>query len=386
MRRIGLSLYCKFYKSCFFASEELSSKIQIFYFLGKRLFYISKRYISNLILNRDKIGGIYKLIPILFFVFLVFILNISNLEAREKTLARILSHYIKAGIAERLNQLDSAVREYKTALRGDYSSPYIHLRLAIVLLKQNELTRAIEELRLAIKYYDGLSDVSAQKSFLVETHTLLALVYSLQGDLDKATAEYETALQGALAIDPQNIRIHKSLAQVYLRKGELSNAERTYRFILDLSHNDAESHFFLGTIYEEQNKRKEAIEEFKKALKYKPEYPDALNSLGYIYAEESINLEEAEQMLRKALQYDPNNGAYIDSLGWIYFKQGEYDKAVQELERASRLLPDPVIYEHLGDAYFKQGDVDRARENWQKSLEVDSQKNIRIEKKLEESE
>jgi len=147
---------------------------------------------------------------------------------------------------------------------------------------------------------------------------------------------------------------------------------------------DAEAHFFLGTIYEEQKKRNEAIEEFKATLRLNPEYIDALNSLSYLYAEESINLEEAEEMVKKALNYDPNNGAYIDTLGWIYFKQGRHEEAVQELERAAHFLADPVIYEHLGDVYLKQGNIIKARENWQESLKIDSEESPRVKEKLEQ--
>jgi len=294
-----------------------------------------------------------------------------------------LLHYIQAGIYERLDQLDKAALEYKAALKADYSSPQIHLRLAVVLLKQKKLSPAADELKLAIKYYE--TSLSSQKTPLIEAHTLLALVYSLQGKLEEATDEYEAALRGAISIDPQNIRIHKSLAQVYLRGNRLSDAQKTYNFILNLAPYDFESHFFLGTIYEEQGKRYEAIEKFKDALKFNPEYPDALNSLGYLYAEESINLEEAEELLKKALTYEPNNGAYIDSLGWIHFKQGRVKEAIQELEQAVGVLSDPVIYGHLGDAYFKQGNLIKARENWQKALEIDSEAegNLGIKEKLE---
>ena len=319
----------------------------------------------------------------LFFFSLIFLLTIAKVEAWDKIPAKVLAHYIQAGIYERLNQLDKATKEYKAALKSDYCSPQIHLSLAIALLKQNNLLQAVDELELAIKYYETSTESPGQQTSFIEAHTLLALVYSLQGKLDEATAEYEIALRGALAIDPQNIRIHKSLAQVYLRANRLSDAQKTYQFILNLAPHDSEAHFFLGNIYDEQGKRDEAIKEFKAALEFNSEYPDALNSLGYLYAEESINLEEAEEMIKKALTYEPNNGAYIDSLGWVYFKQGRYEEAIRELEQAVGVLSDPVIYEHLGDAYFKQGNLIEARENWQKSLEVGSKENLQVKEKLE---
>jgi tetratricopeptide (TPR) repeat protein len=304
----------------------------------------------------------------LFFFFLIYSVNIAKAEAKDRVTSRALPHYVQAGIYERLNQLDKATREYKIALKADYSSP---------------LPQAAEELKLAIKYYNTQIPPPEKGSSFIEAHTLLALVYSLQGKIEEATSEYETALRGAIALEPENIRIHKSLGRVYLRKNKFSDAEKTYRFILNLAPSDSEAHFFLGTIYEEQDRRNEAIEEFKVALKLNPEFPEALNSLGYLYAEESINLKQAEGMIKKALIHEPNNGAYIDSLGWVYFQQGRYQEAVAELEQAIQFLSDPIIYEHLGDAYQKQGNLIKARENWQESLKLGSEQNLRVEQKLE---
>ena len=38
-------------------------------------------------------------------------------------------------------------------------------------------------------------------------------------------------------------------------------------------------------------------------------------------------------MLIKAYNANPNSGAIIDSLGWAYFRMGQYDQAVNRLER-----------------------------------------------------
>ncbi len=322
-----------------------------------------------------------RIIAFLFPLLLIYLLNPDRTQAEQKLAAEPLTHYILAGIYERLDKLEESLGEYKAAVREDPQSPQLHLSLAVALIKQNKLKESIPELKHAIKLASS-GEVSQSESISIEAHTILALVYSLQGKIDEATREYEQALRGALVVDPQNIRIHKSLGQIYLQQRKLSDAQKTYEFIVAIVPSDPEVHFYLGNIYEEQGKRPEAIEEFKLALKLNPEYPDALNSLGYLYAEESINLEEAEQLIKKALEYEPNSGAYIDSLGWVYFKQGRYQEAIQELEKAVQFLPDPLIYEHLGDAYLEQGNLIKARENWQKSLELSSKENQRVEEKL----
>jgi Tfp pilus assembly protein PilF len=113
-------------------------------------------------------------------------------------------------------------------------------------------------------------------------------------------------------------------------------------------------------------------------LELKPDYHEALNFLGYLYVDENKYLDQAGVMIKKALELDPGNGAYIDSLGWFYFKKAKFREAVIELEKASSLLEDAVIYDHLGDAYLKVNDIEKAKLNWQKSLKLDpSQEKVR---------
>ena len=319
----------------------------------------------------------------LFFLLSICLLNTVRVQAEDKLTARALSHYILGGIYERLDNLDKAVGQYKAAIRIDPRSPQLHLSLAVALIKNNNFQEAIPELNKAVKLASD-AGIPEAESISIEAHTILALIYSLQGNLEQAAGEYESALRSALSFDPQNIRIHKSLGRLYLQQHKLGKAQKTYMLILKLEPSDYEAHFYLGNIYAEQSQIDMAIKQFKSALEFNSEYPDALNSLGYLYAEESMNLDEAELMIQKALEYEPNNGAYIDSLGWVYYKQGRYKLAVVEFEKAVQILADPVIYEHLGDVYFKLGNIMKAKESWQKALEIEYREDSKLKEKLEQ--
>lgn len=273
---------------------------------------------------------------------------------------------------EDLGDIDRAIREYKQAARSDYQSAVIHLNLASSYIKNNNIPAAITELNLAAKL-----DPEA-----VEPHLVLALLYSSDDKSGLATAEYETALENASKLQPQNIDIYRTLGAIYLQQKKFKEAENIYRLIIGLSPLDSGAHFYLANIYEELKNRNAAKNELKKALELKPDYPEALNYLGYLYVEESKNLDQAEILIKKALEIDPDNGAYIDSLGWLYFKQGKFKEAIKELERATSLLEDAVIYDHLGDAYLKINDRENARLNWQKSRQLDP-KQEKVKEKLE---
>ena len=116
-----------------------------------------------------------------------------------------------------------------------------------------------------------------------------------------------------------------------------------------------ELHFNLGVAYDKINKKEDCIIEMKETIKLNPKHANALNYLGYTYAEKGINLNEAISLIKKALQIKPDDGYYLDSLAWAYFQKGWVDDAIEILEKAVTLVKDdPVMYEHLGDIYLKK--------------------------------
>ncbi len=109
---------------------------------------------------------------------------------------------------------------------------------------------------------------------------------------------------------------------------------------------------------------------FRKCLELVAEFAEALNYLGYMWADLGNNLEEALELIQRAVDLEPDNAAYLDSLGWVLFRLGRAQDAVIWLERAVELSsePDPTLYDHLGDVYEALGRKDDAREQWSKAL------------------
>jgi Flp pilus assembly protein TadD len=83
----------------------------------------------------------------------------------------------------------------------------------------------------------------------------------------------------------------------------------------------------------------EAVDTLKKALDLEPKNPNALNSLGYIYAEEKMDPAKAVSLCRQAVDLAPRNAAYLDSLGWAFFRQGSLLDARANFRRALDLAP-----------------------------------------------
>ena len=124
----------------------------------------------------------------------------------------------------------------------------------------------------------------------------------------------------------------------------------------------------------------------KKVISLDPKNANALNYLGYTYADLGQDLDEAERLIKEALKQKPDDGYITDSLGWVYYKKGLFSKAVTFLEKAASLEPeDPIILEHLGDAYLKDNQNQKALKFYKRSLKNKGDNNDKtaLEKKIE---
>jgi len=107
------------------------------------------------------------------------------------------------------------------------------------------------------------------------------------------------------------------------------------------------------------------------ALEVEPDQPEVLNFLGYSWVDRGVRVEEGFEMIRKAVEARPNAGYIVDSLGWAHYRRGEYEAAVDALERAAALSPaDPEIIDHLGDAYWRVGRREEGTYQWRRALSL----------------
>ena len=94
----------------------------------------------------------------------------------------------------------------------------------------------------------------------------------------------------------------------------------------------------------------------RRAIALQPDCHEAMNSLGYLWAERGRNLREARRLIDRALELDPGNPAYLDTLAWVLFKSGDGAAAEPILVEALGMLPDePVLLEHYGDILLVLG-------------------------------
>jgi tetratricopeptide (TPR) repeat protein len=212
------------------------------------------------------------------------------------------------------------------------------------------------------------ADASAKKwpddrTLRVVRDTLLAEM----GKVDEAASDLKKMFDGKT-----DRETYVSLADVYEKGRKWDDEAKALDSAERLSGNDDERinvWFMRGAMYERMNKVEKADTEFNKVLKADPDNANAMNYIGYMYADRNQKLEESLKLILAALEREPGNGAYLDSLGWVYYKLGRYDEAEKNLRRAVDKTPrDPTVHDHLAETLMKRGKVADAVDQWQISL------------------
>jgi tetratricopeptide (TPR) repeat protein len=212
------------------------------------------------------------------------------------------------------------------------------------------------------------------------------------GQADEALKDVRSLLKG----DADDRQIYITLAQMNTRLRRFADAEQALDKAEQLSTKEEEKEyiwFLRGSTFERDKRYSEAEAQFKKVLAGDPAHASALNYLGYMLADQNMQLDEALGYIKRAVDLDPANGAYLDSLGWAYFRLGKYDLAEENLLKASQKInTDPTVHDHLGDLYQKTGRLKLAAANWERALtewnrtiaaEVDPGDVARVQKKLD---
>jgi tetratricopeptide (TPR) repeat protein len=144
--------------------------------------------------------------------------------------------------------------------------------------------------------------------------------------------------------------------------------------------------FRLASSLERGGNPAEGEKVFLQLLAMRPNDSATQNYLGYMWADQGVQLEKARDMLEKAVAREPRNAAYLDSLGWAYFRLGELQNADKNLREAYRREPaDPTIEEHIGDLEARQGNMEGAIRHWEKALALKHDEPDRVREKLQKA-
>lgn len=277
---------------------------------------------------------------------------------------------IKTGLINfELEQYSDAAQWFRKALDVEPEADKVRYYLSTTLEELGDFKAAAEE----------FNKVSESDSTFIDSKIHLAYIYDRQKNFDKAIEVLDEAIS-LKGVDPALFRLKISIYR------EAGRAEEAYKLTEDaakLFPEDIDLHYTLGVLCDELESSLACLDHMFKVVEMDPSYASALNYIGYTYIEKGMNLNEAEKYIKQALQSAPESAHIIDSLGWLYYTRGELDKAVIELEKAYKALPnDPIVAEHLADAYLKSSLRKKAIALYKKVITLDPE-NVKVGDKIQ---
>ncbi len=275
-------------------------------------------------------------------------------------------------------ETDKAIGLLRSYLEGEPDAEDARYTLITIFGQADRHEEALSEVDQLLKRNPSDLEAIIQKAYVLQ-------------DMGRSEEALQI-LRAELTGPKSNPRVYDSLSRILADNDRFQEAADTLKEALKLYPDNIELRFYLGSYYDRLKMHDEAVAQMQKILELDENHADALNFIGYTWAEQKVRLPEAELLLKRALELEPNSGYITDSLGWVYYQIGRYEEAVGLLERAVALTSqEPVIVEHLGDAYVKLGKRDKAIEAYQRAAqEFKGQERPlpedgeRIAKKLEE--
>lgn len=261
-----------------------------------------------------------------------------------------------------LDDLAAAVDYFEQSIEGDPEFAQARAGLCTAHWWQYEITRNSEDFERAVSV---CKRASAYESH-VETHVALGRLYEGTGQLGKAHA----ALERALEIEPENAAAFAARGLVRVAEGDLEAAEQDILRAIELDPEYWRHYSDLGYVYTSMGRRDKAADQFSRATSLAPGSPIPHYQLGVIMALEGRNLKAADAF-RKSIARGPTARAYSNA-ATNYFYSGALEEAEQMYREATALNPSDHRWRgNLAHAIALQGGrFDEARKHFEKAAEL----------------
>jgi Flp pilus assembly protein TadD/peroxiredoxin len=298
----------------------------------------------------------------------------------KRDLAGFESSYAR-WVNEGLQLLAASVDETAGATGNLALADYSHLSFPIVRATPDVV--AIYNI-LYRSLFDRHRDLKLPTSFLIDAQGAIVKTYQGSVPADHFEKDFRTIPQTAAdrlakalpfpgVIESTEFgRNYLSYGSVFFERGYLEQAEAFFQLALRDDPSGAEALYGLGSVCLQQQKNQEARESFERAVRLHANYPGTMprawNNLGILAAREG-RMDEAVENFRRALQFDPDFLIALQNLGNAYRQQKRWKEAQDVLRRALQVSPDdPEANYSLGMVFAQLNDTERAYEYLQKAL------------------
>ena len=207
-------------------------------------------------------------------------------------------------------------------------------------------------LKLAIEQYEQIIRLQPDS---MDDHLLLGRLYRLNNDLQKAENEFKTAVK----LQPGSEEAVTTLAYLYNELGDTARATQVLSSVPN-AERSAKLYSALGYTYEQQKQYKNAVEAYRHAIELDRDNLDAIRGL----AQNLLNDGQADAALEQykvIADANPEDAQTYVRIAEIYRKQGKFEVALDNLKKAESMVQDSVeVPYNIAAIYQAQGRYDEA--------------------------
>jgi len=229
-----------------------------------------------------------------------------------------------------------------------------HLRLlGHALSKQSRYAEAEQTVRLALSLWSDFPHL----------HEDLGSVLALQGRHEEAVPCFERAIQ----LEPRLPRAHKKLGQSLALLGRGREADAAFEEFFEQA--PSKGQVAIAMDHLRADRKAEAIETLRSALREDPDNVDALRCLAGIFMREQGRVSDAEALLRRATTRAPDFATAWSMLAHLLRESGRHREAIDCFRTVATLEPDnPAAWAGLGATYAHVGEVQKSIDAYDRSL------------------
>ncbi len=313
---------------------------------------------------------------------------IKKNEQSQKYGRQAYENYENGYLAYKKGNFQEAIDYFKLSIfsNPEFKEPHYYLALSYYELGDFDNSISHWEEVIRIDPFDNSAKHFLNKSLEEKEYGRKTLKYFndgydyyMKGEYDKAIEEFNKSLDS----NPKFENARKYLSRSYYQLDQMEKyreeREKTTELKTSNGEEKAEEHYKLGYEFYSLNDFKVAIDELKKALNLKSDYPRARFLLGECYFQQKeyqLAQIEYDRVITDSVKNEYTDDALLGS-GWCYYLIEEYKKAVERFLKLLEEFPQSNLalqanYK-LGKSYFKEKDYSKVIEVCKEFLEKYSQ-------------
>lgn len=258
----------------------------------------------------------------------------------------VLAYNHLGSIYQKRGENQKAIQTFLKGLKVDRNHPILHLNLAKSYEQEGQVKNAMAEYDAALRSKPGWQDAINEYSKL-----LISL---------NKTKEAKELVSQALAVDPQNSKMHSTMGKIYASQSDYESSAEEYKKALESNPESNRALIGMAEALEENGDALKAIEYIEKAEKKNPDDRSILKKSA------SINLTanrvaSAGEKIKTLLNQDREDVEALDLAGQLFIVKNDDVKASNFYNRIHQL--DPKYIQHWLKAskrYRQIGKLDKA--------------------------